>query len=836
MHLLVDAQCLQSPESGTRGIGRYARSLLNALAAARPSWRIEAAENARFPAIDRAMLDPGLVISSFEPLLDVSPSSRAANDRFFGEWLCARRPDAILELNFFEEQMVVPTFSHARPPLCAVVYDLIPILFHGRYLSTPERVDWYAQRLRQFAASDHALAISDATRNDVLRLLRWPSEKITTILGAPEERVVRMEDRHAEDAMLRSFGIDRPFVLCVAGVDERKNVRGIVTAFAGLPPDLREGHQLVIVCALSAVQRQQWEEDVRSLGLTDQVCLTNYVPDDVLQSLYARCRASVFASFYEGLGLPVLEAIRAGAPVVASNRSSIPEFADPSTVLVDPGSTGALTSALADVLRAGPDDHQQARRQFAAQFSWSRTAAAAAVAIESMRRPRRPGDGRLRLAWVSPLPPTRSGIADYSRELLQHLPAQRLDLELVVSAQAVPDPELAAGYRVLHEHEIDERHADDPFDLFVYHVGNSPLHLYMLELMQRHPGLVVLHDLFLGGLALRAAEVGAWPNLGGDLEAEGASDLALAVRAGEADHERIAREVPLNRRIVAMSEGVVVHSAWSWRQVRKTATVPVFHIPMGVAQGTPESIAAARARVGCDSDAFVVATLGEVTPSKRVDRILLSLSRLDPTIQRRLAFVIVGNVETSLRETLLAAARDAGLEKRVRLTGRVSLDDLTAWARAADACVQLRYPVRGETSAALLRALAAGAACVVSDADGFGEVPDDVALRVRMPDYELEDLVAALTRLHNDPALAVSLRENAVAFVRRQHSLDEAGRRYAAAIALTASRRRTSDGEWRDAAASGLAQAAAHGTLDDAAIVRWAELHASVRAVASGRP
>lgn len=832
MHLLVDAQCLQSPDSGTRGIGRYARNLLNAIAAARPSWQVEAIENARFPAIDRATLDPRLVVSSFDPLLDVGRASRAANDRFFGDWLRARRPDAILELNFFEEQMVVPTFSDVRPPLCGVVYDLIPILFHEHYLSTPERVAWYAERLRQFAIVDHALAISEATRSDVLRLMRWPSGKVTTILGAPEEGVGRMSNREAEDEMMRAFGIDRPFILCVAGADARKNVGGTLRAFAGLPSDLRNRHQLVIVGALSNEQQRRWEEESGRLDIAQCVRFTNYVPDDALQSLYARCRACIFASFYEGLGLPVLEALRAGAPVVASNRSSIPEFSAPSTRLVDPGSLDALRSALSGVLMEARDEHQRERQQFAAQFTWERTAARAAEALELLHEPAPSRGGRLRIAWVSPLPPARSGIADYSREIVQHLPEDRLEIELVVSAQAVVDPQLAARYRVLSEHDVHQRHADEPFDLFVYHVGNSPLHIYMLELMRRYAGLVVLHEIFLGGLALRAADVGAWPSLADDVAMEGATQLATAVRAGEADHERIAREVTVNRRLVAMSEGCVVHSAWSWRQLRGTASVPVFHIPMGIAYAEPESIAAARARVGCAPDAFVVATLGEVNASKRLDRVLVALTRLNVAIRRRLQFVIVGDIATSLREALSAAARDAGLEERLRFTGRVSLEELTAYARAADACIQLRYPVRGETSAALLRALAAGGACVVSDTDGFGEVPDDVAVRVRTPEHEVEDLVATLTRLHDDAAFAGSRRENAVAYVRRQHSLEQAGRRYAAAMALTASRRRARDGEWRDAAASALAHASAHGTVEDGAIVRWAELHAAVRAAA----
>jgi glycosyltransferase involved in cell wall biosynthesis len=828
MHLLVDAQCLQSPDSGTRGIGRYARGLLNALAAARPTWRIEAVENGSFPALDRAALDSRLIVTRLEPLFDQRASARAANEQFFGEWLSARGADAILELNFFEEQMMVPRFPRERPPLCGVVYDLIPVLFHDRYLSSAEKVEWYAQRLRQFSEVDLALAISETTRNDVRRLLRWPAEKVTTILGAPETIRVPVSPEDPE-AVLADLGIVRPFLLCVAGDDVRKNLRGTLEGFAATPSAIRSATQLVVACALSPLQRREWESCARDLGIADAVLFTGFVSDERLRVLHERCRASVFLSFYEGLGLPVLEALRAGAPVVASNRSSIPEFSELSTILVDPASSAGIAGAIAAALSRPRDEGAQARRRFAAQFTWERTAALASGALETMRRPVRTGDRRLRVAWVSPLPPTHSGIADYSGELLEHLPGDELDVELVVSAQAVVDPRLAARYRVVSESSVDARHATAPFDLFVYHVGNSPLHIYMLELMRRYSGLVVLHELFLGGLALRATEVGAWPGLAKDLAEEGAADLAAAMRAGEADHARIAGAVPLNRRLVAMGEGVVAHSIWSWRQLRTTAPVPVFHIPMGMALPEPPRVADARARLELEAGAFVVATLGEVNASKRLDRVIDALSRVSPALQHRLQFVVVGGVETSLRESLVALARDAGLAQRLRFTGRVSLDDLTTWARAADACVQLRYPVRGETSAALLRALAAGGACIVSDTDGFAEVPPEAALRVRTPDHEIADLSSALTRLSEDAALGDALRGAAVAFMQREHRLEDAGQRYAAAIALTAGRRRARDGEWRDAATSALAEAAGDVAIDDRAIARWADVHASLR-------
>jgi hypothetical protein len=154
----------------------------------------------------------------------------------------------------------------------------------------------------------------------------------------------------------------------------------------------------------------------------------------------------------------------------------------------------------------------------------------------------------------------------------------------------------------------------------------------------------------------------------------------------------------------------------------------------------------------------------------------------------------------------------------------VALTTLLTYARAADACVQLRYPVRGEASAALLRALAAGGACIVSDTEGFAEVPADVALRVRTPHLELEDLTAALVRLHDDPALGRELRTHARQFVLREHRLETAAGRYQAAMLLTIAQRRRS-GEWRDAAASALASAAGETEIADAMITRWADVH-----------
>src|SRR5262245_42978863 len=397
--------------------------------------------------------------------------------------------------------------------------------------------------------------------------------------------------------------------------------------------------------------------------------LTSYVDDRVLRELYRTCRLMLFPSHYEGLGLPILEALLAGAPIVAANRSSIPEFAGPASLLVDPSSPSEMASAIRSMLEEPREVRGDAGPAFAKTFTWSDTARRAITAIDSAvhaRRVRKPS--RARVAWVSPLPPTRSGISDYSAELLGRLPGN-LEIELVVSEQATTDPALAARYPVLRPAEAMERHQHTPFDLFVYHVGNSDLHVYALDLMRVQSGLLVLHDVQLGGLALRAREAGAWPgDLAVDLEREGAGELSERLRRGEADHGQIAVGVSLSRNLVAASEAVVVHSGWSWDQVQKYG-VPVFRIPMGVPRVPEEDVADERKRLDLPLDAFVVATLGEVTPAKRVDRLIHASRTLPDAVRGRLCLCVVGQVSPELATQLTELAREVGIGDRIRFTG-----------------------------------------------------------------------------------------------------------------------------------------------------------------------
>jgi glycosyltransferase involved in cell wall biosynthesis len=178
--------------------------------------------------------------------------------------------------------------------------------------------------------------------------------------------------KSSAEEVRRRYGLEQPFVLSTGTLEPRKNLQRLIVAFAGLPDELRKGHSLVVVGPRgwedSEIVRDAKAEGVRLLG---------HVPDEDLAALYRLCTVFCYPSLYEGFGLPVLEAMQAGAPVVTSSVSSLPEVGGDAGRYVDPQSTDEIREALAELLASEPERRALADRgrAQAARFSWERTAA-----------------------------------------------------------------------------------------------------------------------------------------------------------------------------------------------------------------------------------------------------------------------------------------------------------------------------------------------------------------------------------------------------------------------------------------------------------------------------
>lgn len=240
-------------------------------------------------------------------------------------------------------------------------------------------------------AATTVLADSEATRADLLHYYRIPEGKIIVVYPGRDETLAPVADLEALAAVRARYSLADPYLLYVGTLHPRKNLVRLVQAFAAL---LRSGPESIpsdLQLVLAGQKGWLYEEifaQVRKLGLTGRVVLTGYVPDADLAALLSGALAFVFPSLYEGFGLPVLEAMACGTPVVCSGVSSLPEVAGDAALLVDPLDVEALAEALG---RIATDDELRASlvgRGFGQvrRFSWRRCAEQTLQVLEETGR------------------------------------------------------------------------------------------------------------------------------------------------------------------------------------------------------------------------------------------------------------------------------------------------------------------------------------------------------------------------------------------------------------------------------------------------------------------
>jgi glycosyltransferase involved in cell wall biosynthesis len=234
-------------------------------------------------------------------------------------------------------------------------------------------------RMYRFAQTrcSRVLTISSWSKADIVDHLKIPEERVDVTPLAPRHSAARVSDRRVLDAGLSALGVsDRPFVLYVGTLEPRKNLPRVVTAFQRVVLDERLPHRLVLAGKGLAGHDEQVRDVSRKLGIEDRVVHTGYVADPLLNVLMSACDAFVYVSEYEGFGLPPLEAMVCGAPVITSNVSSLPEVVGEAARQVSPANVDEIAAALAQMLtdRAENARYRALSAERVKHFSWKRTA------------------------------------------------------------------------------------------------------------------------------------------------------------------------------------------------------------------------------------------------------------------------------------------------------------------------------------------------------------------------------------------------------------------------------------------------------------------------------
>ena len=415
----------------------------------------------------------------------------------------------------------------------------------------------------------------------------------------------------------------------------------------------------------------------------------------------------------------------------------------------------------------------------------------------------------MKVAYYSPLPPERTGIADYSALLLPEL-RRRLDVEVVRRARRrVPRA-----------------------DVHLYHVGNNPdAHGWIVAALRRRRGLVVLHDFVLHHL-IAGLTVGRGDGPGYlDAMQRDAGVAGRLIAHGMIDGlippvwETRAEDFPLVREVLDHADGVIVHSHFVEDRVRAVGFGgPVWWIPMAAFPDAGEVRPLPLPRPA----SIVIGCFGNLNPAKRAPQLLQAFAELR-TRHPDALLVLAGGISSRYDLELQAAESGLRLGESVVHLGYVDEQEIAPLLAACDVLVSLRWPTMGETSASVIRALAAGRPTVVSDVGWFSELPDAVAAKVPVGPGEVETLTAYLEALASDDELRRKMGRAAAEYARTEHDLDHVAERYLAALEEAAG-----GGAVRDEVARELARAAWEVGIDESSPA-LAELASGARELELGR-
>jgi len=260
---------------------------------------------------------------------------------------------------------------------CPVVVTVHDVIFrrYPDFFSARDRLLFATLLPLSLRRAAAIITVSQSSRADIEHFYSFTVGKVHVVPEAPGPLFRLIESPDARRVVCERYGIKPGFILAVGNLQPRKNLRRLVAAFRSLLSSAGHIHQLVLV-GKDDLRSDQFRSEVGDLIENGRLVLTGYVPTTDLPALYSAAAVFVYPSIYEGFGLPILEAMACGTPVITSNRSSMPEVAGDAAVLVDPMRTDRIAAALLAILSqpALADELRHKGKVRAAQFMWDSTA------------------------------------------------------------------------------------------------------------------------------------------------------------------------------------------------------------------------------------------------------------------------------------------------------------------------------------------------------------------------------------------------------------------------------------------------------------------------------
>lgn len=782
MRILIDGQTLGTPEL-RRGIGKVFLEILNKMVDGDLShdWFILLREQAHFEYV-RSDLRQFITPIVLDPL--TASGEQIEWCRAYGRQLQQVALSIRAEV-YWNPNPLMPNVHYplgfTQCPVVVTLHDLIPRVMPEQYRPRLGESLWrdYLERCAEMAGpGSWVVGDSEASARDFRKFhpdckarVRFVHLASNYSLFWPYSQGDRLSDPN--------------YVLYVGGFDPRKNMDNALRAYAAFAARPgRENVRFKVVCAYEQASRDRYFALALLLGVAHLLDLPGYVADDELGFLFRGASVFFFPSLYEGFGLPVLDALACGLPVVASKTSSIPEVAGDNAIYCDPTVVTDMAQALESAWQQR--DPNSARRAasvvHARGFRWENAAeqylgifdeaAAPSRTRQTIRLSRRP-----RIAYLSPWPPQKSGVADYSYRLMPNLLPQ---MEITLFAESPRDCVPMAGLEICSLNDYPRRASE--FDNAIYHLGNGLTHLGIYEHAWQIPGVIVLHDFnihpfFQHGFLGHPREVlyeSALKEYGDD----GHVAWANYQTAGKVPD---VWQFPMSHPIARRSRATIVHSRWVADRLSGIKNVVRVHHGAQVrALISAEERRRLRESLSLDDNAYWIGIFGFINRHKRLESVLAAAKDL---VSRNfpLRLLIVGEVNDE-RLNLFEMAQRLGIAELIRHEGYVAEGKFFEYIEAVDVVCNLRYPTMGESSGSLFHCLASGKATLVSDYGSFSEIPNRVAWKVDPKIEEFEQLSVALELLMKSVPVRTALGTNGRNFVVARASLERVAQSYCSAV------------------------------------------------------
>lgn len=671
----------------------------------------------------------------------------------------------------------------------ATVYDIIPYLFKEKYLTDKIFYKEYVGCLDNLRSIDKLLAISNSAKDDLVTQANFSRGNIEVIYAGVDDCFsvidISIDD---EEKIKKKYEIQKKFIMCTGGDDDRKNIGELIIAFSKMPKRLLDEYQLVVACKLSQPSEERYRLLAKKHNIGDRLILTNFIPLDDLIILYNLAHIVAFPSKYEGFGLPVVEAMACGTPVLTSNNSSLGEIAENAAILVNPFDTEDITRGLLEILeKTNLTQLVELGYERIKMFNWDKVALDTLNSFISLNNsiPDKQFDFvQERIAFFSPLPPLQSGISDYSVELINEL-SNHFYIDIYIDGDYTSNVDFKNNISV-YSHNHFKKNKDNYIDI-IYQMGNSEYHFYMLDYIKKYPGTVVLHDYNLHGLMYHQMSVKNNVSiykqyLYEDYDKGFVNNYVNDILSGKTIAKEF--ELPSNGLVTNYAKKIIVHSDYSKRKLLEENisrdVTKILHYAPGREQLNDKN--ECRKLLNMPEDKFILSTFGHIHETKRIIPILKAFQMLTQQNDDVILY-LVGKPSPSIENVVSQFVVEGKLEDKVKITGYIDLNLFETYIGATDICLNLRFPYNGETSGSLMRILSTGKCVLVNDLGSFSEIPDNCCVKLESPEkmpekHEVKMIYHKLQELISNPSMLRDIATNALEYAKSNLGIKDISKQY----------------------------------------------------------